>query len=256
MNVRSNLEWNLLAAVYRPALRRAANQIMAGRVRDEDRPEAGRFLPDDVEAFLDAAWGRARQLRSHADLDALPNLGNRHNVCLAVLTTAAYQTLLAQGVGSDYAATLVADIGWKVYRWMLMAAALPIRFTSRDPRTRMERTLRGLLRFPFSAPGRPGYEVDAWSDGSGFHTHWTHCPPQSFVRKVIAHDGDHGELDAFYRSWCQYDWPGADVIANDGARGHYRRLETLARGDAVCDMCWSGVPLKRDADENDVPRAR
>ena len=35
-----------------------------------------------------------------------------------------------------------------------------------------------------------------------------------------------------------YDWPGADIIANDGGRGHYERRQTLSRGDPVCDMCW------------------
>jgi hypothetical protein len=108
----------------------------------------------------------------------------------------------------------------------------------------MAHTLGALMRFPFSSPGRPGYEARVWSDGDGYHTHFTHCPPQSFVRRLVDEQGDHGELDAFYRSWCLYDWPGADLIAADGQRGHYARPHTLSRGDSVCDMCWSGCKLR------------
>lgn len=238
------LEWELLERVYRPVMRRAARQILEGRARAPGRPEKGRWVRADVDAFLKTSWQRARELRPLAKLDEIPTLGNRHNLFLAIVTTAAYQSLLSQGATQHYAATLIGDVGWKVYRAMLDLASLPYRLWSRDPHQRMQRTLRSLLTFPFSAPGRPGYEVDVWSDGSTTHTDWTYCPPQAFVRRVIEAEGDRGELMAFYRSWCQYDWPGADVIAGDGARGHYRRLHTLSKGDAVCDMCWSGVPFE------------
>lgn len=240
------LEWALFDLAYRPAVRHAARQILDGRLRDPTRPEEGRWLGRDVDDFLDATWQRVRELRVHARFEDVPTLGNRHNVFLAVVTTAAYQTLHARGTEPDYAATLVADVGWKVYRWMLSLASLPHRIVSTDPSARMERTLRALLRFPFNGPGRPGYEVEAWSDGSTFRTHWTHCPPQTFVRNLVETQGDRGELKAFYRSWCQYDWAGAEVIADDGKRAHYRRLHTLSQGDPVCDMCWSGPKLAED----------
>ena len=51
-------------------------------------------------------------------------------------------------------------------------------------------------------------------------------------------DDNSGDMQAFRESWCRYDWPGADIIAGDGARGHYRRRQTLSHGDAVCDMRW------------------
>jgi len=92
--------------------------------------------------------------------------------------------------------------------------------------------------FPFSAPGRPGYEAEVWREEGQLLTHWTWCPPQTFVRDLVDRRGDRGELDAFYRAWCLYDWPGADLIADDGEHGHYARRHTLSRGDAVCDMCW------------------
>ncbi|MDX1650145.1 MAG: hypothetical protein R3263_09855, partial [Myxococcota bacterium] len=224
-------------AVYRPLFRRAARQVLEGRLLDPDRPREGRWLRADVDAWLDAVWERVPALLPEARLDELPTLGNRHNVLLAVMTTAAYQAMVARGVERAYAMELVGDVGWKIYAGMLGVASLPARLLHRDPAARMERTLRLLMRFPFSAPGRPGYEVEAWSEDDRFHTHWTHCPPQSFVRSVVERRGDGGELEAFRRSWCRYDWAGADLLAGDGRRGHYARPHTLSHGDPVCDMC-------------------
>lgn len=228
----------ILIRLYRPLLRRAARQVLEGRRLDPERPEQGRWLRSDVDGYLDAVWRRARETVPDARLDELPTLGNRHNVFLAVVTTAAYQVMIDRGIERRYAMELVADVGWKLYAWMLRLAALPARLAHRDPKVRMERTLRALMKFPFSAPGRPGYEVQVWSEGDRVHTHWTHCPPQAFVRALVERRGDRGELEAFFRSWCLYDWPGADVLAGDGERGHYERPHTLSRGDSVCDMCW------------------
>ena len=233
----------LLERLYRPLLSRAARQILQGRLLDPREPERGRWLRADVDAFEAALWRRSRELLPVARLGAIPDVGNRHNVYLAVLTTAAYQALLEQGVQRKYAMTLMADIGWKVYAWMLGAAALPFRWTARDPATRMRRALKALMAFPFSAagrPGRPGYEVVSWTEGDRFYTHWTRCPPLDFVRRLVRERGDRGELEAFSRSWCTYDWAGADLLAGDGRHGHYERPHTLSRGDSVCDMCWIG----------------
>ena len=75
-------------------------------------------------------------------------------------------------------------------------------------------------------------------EGDDIVTNWTRCPPQGFVRTLVAETGDRGDLDAFHERWSLYDWPGADIIAGDGARGHCTRRQTLSRGDPVCDMCW------------------
>jgi hypothetical protein len=125
---------------------------------------------------------------------------------------------------------------------MLGSAAFPARIFFRSPRRRLHATLRLLMHFPFSAPGKPGYEVETWSEGDRFHTHWTHCPPQAFVRELVETRGDRGELDAFFQSWCLYDWAGADLLVGDGKQGHYERRHTMSRGDAVCDMCWNARP--------------
>lgn len=225
---------------YKPLLHRAARQILRGRLLDEREPGRGRWLEPDVRAFLGETWKRVDALLPAAELDELPTFGNRHNVFLAVVTTAAYQALLDRGVAPEYARVLFADIGWKIYSFMLRSVSLPFRLFVRDPGRRMERTLRTLMIFPFSAPGFPGYEVKVWTEGDDTYTHWTHCPPHTFVRRLVEREGDRGELQAFRESWCRYDWPGADVIAGDGGTGHYSRAQTLSRGDPVCDMCWHG----------------
>lgn len=224
--------------IARPLVRCAARQILQGRLLDPDDAARGRWLRRDVRGFLTATWQRVDALLPQAHFARLPTWGNRLNVFMAVITTAAYRAMLDLGISQDYAATLVADVGWKIYAWMLTASAIPARILTRSRQRRLEWTLKLLMRFPFSAPGRPGYEVGVWSDHGGIHTHWTHCPPQAFVRELIDSGEDRGELDAFYRSWCLYDWAGADLLVGDGTRGHYDRPRTLSRGEPVCDMCW------------------
>lgn len=63
-------------------------------------------------------------------------------------------------------------------------------------------------------------------------------PAAAAKLRARADRGDRGDLEAIYASWCQYDSPGADIIADDGQRGHYQRSQTLSRGSAKCDMCW------------------
>lgn len=177
-------------------------------------------------------------------LERVPTIGNRHNVFLGALTIAGYQALLARGIERRYAMELFADVGWKLYERMLQLPSFLARLRTRDAQRRMNFVLRALMRFPFSAPGEPGYAVHAWSEPACFHTHWTSCAPLGFVRRHVERHGDHGELEAFYHSWCLYDWPAADVLAGSkaGEHGrHYRRLHTLSRGDAICDMCWSAT---------------
>jgi len=229
--------WKL---IYVPLFRRAARQILRGRLLDVATPTRGRWLESDIKVFLDQTWARTEAIMPIADLDALPDTGNRHNVFLAATTIAAFQIMLERGVSADYAMTLVSDLCWKVYSWIMKVVSLPFRLTTRDPRKRMARSVRASIRLLFSAPGPPGYEVTVWTEGSDTHTHWTHCPPQTFVRRLIEGQGDRGELEAFYQSWCLYDWVGADILSGDGQKGHYSRPHALSRGDSVCDMCWHG----------------
>ena len=228
----------VVKTLARPLVRRATREALQGRLLELDAPERGRWLRADVAGFREATWRRVDELLPEARLEKLPTFGNRLNVFMAVVTTAAYRELLDRNVSREYAAALVADVGWKIYAWMLGASALPARILIRSKQRQLEWTLRLLMRFPFSAPGAPGYEVRAWSDGSRFYTHWTHCPPQAFVRSLTEEGQDRGELEAFRRSWCLYDWAGADLLVGDREHGHYERSQTMSRGDAVCDMCW------------------
>jgi len=236
--------------IYMPIFGRAARQILRGRQLERGNPRKGRWLESDVQIFLSKTWNEADLLMPLAEFDELPTVGARHNVFLAVLTTAAYRVMAEEVEDPDDARSLVADIGWKIYRWMLKLYSSPFKILYKDPGKRMEKVLRALMVFPFHTSGKPGYEADVWTEGDKTYTYWTHCPPQSFVRRVVEAKGDHGELDAFYNSWCRYDWAGADLIADDGKHGHYTREHTLSRGDSVCDMCWYGKPVEKET-END-----
>lgn len=239
----SNLTVQLLVRLYRPVVRRAARAALEGRRCDPERPEASRFLRSDVDAFLEDVWQRVAVLLREEGLDQIPTIGNRHNVFLGALTIAAYHSLLERGVEQQYAMQLFADVGWKVYERMLKIPFFFARVRTRDPQRRMDLVLTALMRFPFSAPGEPGYDVQAWSEAGRFYTHWTYCAPLGFVKRYVERHGDRGELEAFYQSWCLYDWPAADILAGGqaGEHGHYERPHTLSRGDTVCDMCWSAT---------------
>lgn len=226
--------------LFRVLLSRAGRRVLLGRVLDPEQLEHGRWLKADVDEFLLDVWKRASELCQIARFDELPTLGNRVMVLLAVHTVAAYQILLERGTPPQYAMQLVSDVGWDVYARLLGMTALPFRLTTTDPHKKIERTIRALTIFPFNAPGPPGYHLKIWSEDEKLFTHWFHCPPQTFVRRLVKEQGDRGELEAFYQSWCLYDWPGADLIAGDGKRGHYDRQRTLSKGDPLCDMCWHG----------------
>ncbi len=235
---RTTAEIRIFKFLYKPLIRRSAHHILQGRMINPDIPENGRWLRGEVNEILVAIWDRVDGLVGKADLRTIPTFGNRNNVYLSVLTTAAYQVLLERGQSKARAADLVADVGWKIYELGINLVSFLFRATTRDPGKRIEGSVNALLVFPFSAPGRPGYEVSVEKQDGKMLTHWTWCPPQAFVRSLTETDGDRGELDAFYRSWCLYDWPGADLMAGDGERGHYQRKLTQSKGDAVCDMCW------------------
>jgi hypothetical protein len=233
-----NPGWRITRAVLNFLLSRSASRVLlTAPIRLNDGSES-RWLKPQVRAFTREIPEVATELRKSAQLVELPTIGSRLMVEFAVLTIVPYRILLSKEVDPASARRLVADIGWNIYGLSLRLASLPHRLTTRDPGKRMRRTIRSLLRFPFNGNGAPGYEVVARQDGQDIRTNFTHCPPQSFVRSLIAEQGDKGDLEAFRQSWCQYDWPGADEIAADGARGHYSRTKTLSYGDKICDMCW------------------
>lgn len=239
--------WHLMRWLIRWRFERAAHQVLRARRLERSDGQYERWFAKNVVDFLARLETQAAGMRPIANLDKLPSVGNRLMVELAIYTAAAYRALLDMGITEQSARSALADMGWIVYSRMLRLSSLPFRLVVRDAGKRLRGTIRLLLRFPFDAPGPPGYEVRVWRDGENILTHFTRCPPQSFVRELIAQSGDRGDLDAFYESWCLYDWPGADLIVSDGARGHYERHQALSRGDSVCDMCW-----KADASSGQV----
>jgi hypothetical protein len=220
--------------------KKAAYQILTGRLIDKGCPECGRFLRRDVNAILKQIWQNVDELLPEAHLEKIPTEGNRLNLFLAVVTVAAYHAFLQAGVEKDYAIELFADIGWRVYTKFLPFPQLVSRLATRDPRKRVNIILRMFMIFPFSIPGRPGYECKAKAETDHFCTYWTHCPPFEFVRQYVEAHGDRGELKAFQRSWCWYDWALTYAMVNGSfkVRGHYERPHTLSEGDDICDMRW------------------
>ncbi len=248
----NTLRWRLLRRGLLSYLGRSARKVLLNRTFVTERgPE--RWLRNDLDRFMREVQGECDALRPIAKLDALPATGNRIMVELAILTISAYRVLCRQGVDPADARAAIADTGWDIYAGQLALASQPFRLTTRDPVRRVQKTIRLLLRFPFTVSEAPGYAAKSWVDGDDIYTWFTHCPPHSFVRALIAEQGDKGELQAFAESWCQYDWPGADVIAGDGKRGHYERRKTLSAGDSVCDMCWRGKVLKASQKREKAP---
>lgn len=234
-----DLLWSVIRRLILTTLRRSAKRVLLTREIPESDHPARRWLPPDLHRFISQVAINAYDMRPVAELDVLPRVGSRLMVEMAIFTSAAYRAFLDDGVPDDSARTLVADIGWDYYARLLRLTSLPFRLTSRDPGVRLRRTIRLLLWFPFSASGAPGYAVEVRTEGPDILTQFTHCPPQTFVLALIASQGNRGDMEAFRQSWCKYDWPGADLIADDGKRGHYVRKQTLSAGDPRCDMCWA-----------------
>lgn len=233
-----SLRLRLARRIIRRVIRQAARRGLANSLLTYSDGTQTRWLDPEIARFLDEMDGEVCRLRTQAGFGALPGLGNRVMVELAVWSTAADRSLRYLGLTPESARCVVADLGWDVYRRMLRLSSLPVRLVTRDPGRRLRWTIRTLLVFPFNAPGAPGYAVETRRDGDDILTYFTCCPPQSFVRRLAETEGDPDTLEAFRQSWCTYDWPGADLIAGDGERGHYRRHRTLSHGDAMCDMCW------------------
>ena len=241
------LKWRLVRVLLRRVVSGAARRVLVNRTLLDTEGNRLRWLGPEIDGFLAEVDREVALLRPTARLEALPSFGNRLMVELAVYTAASDRVLRRLGLAPASAREVVADLGWDVYRRLLGLSSLPARLITRDPGRRLRWTLGMLLRFPFDAPGAPGYAVETRMEGADVLTHFTHCPPQSYVRRLSEETGDPAALHAFRESWCLYDWAGADIIAGDGWRGHYGRRRTLSHGDPVCDMCWMARGLSQGA---------
>ena len=225
----------LVGWILRGGIRRAFRSALVGRERSLGHAEAGRFKKADVDAVVDDAWQELATLIPAARLDRYPRFGTRLNAYLSVATLAGYRALRRAGTGRDYALTLSADAGWLFYREMIRVPRAVARLFRRMPQSRIDFIIRMLMRFPFAPPRddqAPGYQVDAWKDEAGMHTHWTRCPPLEVFRELCEDD----ELDVFRGTWCRFDFPAAEAMA---AGGRFIRPHVLSAGDSVCDMTWT-----------------
>lgn len=236
---RSKLHWLLLRRLLNLTVSGAVRHVLSHQTLTDTEGREYRWLTAEINTFLASLEQEAESLRPVAQLDSLPSFGNRLMVELAVYTAACDRLLRRSGIAPAKAREVVAAMGWDIYRRMLAFSSLPAKLVTRDPGRRLRWTIRMLLWFPFNAPGAPGYAVDTRIEGGDILTHFSHCPPQSFVRKLSEQTDDPDLLEAFRQSWCLYDWAGADIIAGDNHRGHYTRRYTLSHGDSVCDMCWA-----------------
>ena len=243
------IQWRLVRWILWRLICNAAEHILMDRSLRNKTGQEIRWLRSDINFFLSEVSTRAARLRPLAPLGALPDFGSRLMVELAIYTVAADRTLRDSDLDPQSARDALADIGWSVYRRLLALSSLPARLVTRDPGKRLRWSIRGLLIFPIRPEGAPGYAAKVFREGEDIHTHFTHCPPQSVARRIADETGDHDALTGFANSWCKYDWPGADLIAADGHRGHYIRRRTLSAGDSVCDMCWA-ARARRETSEN------
>jgi hypothetical protein len=235
---RTPFGWRAIRWLIRKNVGRTSHRYLINQTLRLTNGETLRWLPKDIDLFLEALEREALEMRTGADLAHLPNAGSRLMVELAIYTVAASAALRLHSIETAFSHSIAADVGWDIYRRMLGLMSLPSRVLSRDPGRRLRWTIQGLLIFPFRSVGAPGYEAHIFRDGDDLHTHFKHCPPQTFARAISAQRDDPELLEAFRQSWCLYDWPGADLIAADDKRGHYVRPHTLSFGDPVCDMCW------------------
>lgn len=252
----SPVHWRIMRWILWRFICAAGSRVLMDRSLRNKTGDETRWLRNDINFYLSAVSTRAALLRPLAQLGALPDFGSRLMVELAVYTVAADRTLRDSDLDPESARDALADIGWSVYRRLLAFSSLPARLVTSDPGKRLQWSIRGLLIFPFRLVGAPGYSAKVFREGEDIHTHFTHCPPQSFARRIADETGDHAALTGFANSWCKYDWPGADLIAADGHRGHYVRRRTLSAGDTVCDMCWAARAPRETSENNKVDGLR
>jgi hypothetical protein len=239
--------FSILKFLIKKIARQAARQTLIGRPIKRGHPEYGRFLRHQVDATIDRALHRTEAILPEAYLQKIPTTGNRQNVLLSALTIGAFQALCEAGIEKHYAIELFSDLGWALYRKLLILPKMLARIATRDPQKRINLILKIFMLYPFSRPGAPGYDCTTWAEADRCCTYWRNCPPLEFVRYYLKSHADRGEMEVFRRSWCEYDWALTYAMVDGGymTRGHYERPHTMSAGDAICDMQWyAEIPQK------------
>jgi hypothetical protein len=214
--------------IWKKISQKAARKVLTGRLRNQEDPKKGRFLPSDVDRILD-------QARRNVD-DLMPSmpeqktLGNFQWVFLGLVCLAIYRSLLKEGIGQDYATNLIGDIMWKALEDRGVIRSISnfiIHLITRDPHEQLGIKLRLILRYPYNPPG---YESELSSDLNAYYWNFYRCAPLDFFRT----QGEEA-LELFRKTWCLFDYESAEIMAKGG---RYDRPHTLSAGDNVCDMKW------------------
>lgn len=224
--------WRAVRALIRRELLRTCRWQLGNRALHLADGEKVRWLPEDIERFLVTLDRAAEEMREIAGLQTLPDGGSRLMVELAIYTVAAdarsaaprgRDGVRARGRHRCRLGTLPPDA----------APVVAVRATL-QPRSRAQAALddpgaAGVSLPPGRRPGPCCAHLSRWRrPANAFRT----CPPQTFARAAAAHRAEPELLEAFRESWSLNDWPGANLIAGDGKRGHSRRPQTLSAGKA------------------------
>ena len=209
--------------LLKPSTHRVAGRLVVGRCRS-NRPEDGRFTRAEVKDLVEDAWRIFADLEPH--LAAQPTVGSRLNVKLACLTLAFFHALLKHGLERTYAIRTIADLTWAFYaKWGALGRLLGGRgvithFGSLKPGEVVP------LLFPFNPPGY----IAKWVPGDRSVAYdVVHCPVAEFFR-------GHGAADLCVSSWCNLDFPLAEMLGQK-----LSREKTLVLGDDRCTFRW--IPL-------------
>ncbi len=209
--------------LYQPLARMAAHRVLIGRLRACDAAEHGRFTGANIDRLLNAAW--TNYAERSGSLPPQPTIGSTMNVRLACFTMSFFDALLADGIERGYAIELIADAAWWVYRkWAWIAVLLA--HVTQGKKVLGFATVNGdrrlvSLRFPFNAPG---YRIETVNAEAGTAFDVVHCPVAAFF-------GAQGAADLCIASWCNLDYPLAEMT-----REKLVRTKTLVGGQDRCDF--------------------
>ncbi len=87
--------------------------------------ETMRWVSGDIDRFFETLEFETAGMWANVEFSQIPNVGSRLMVELAIYTVAAGAALRAHGIATASAHSVMADIGWDLYRRMLVLSSLP-----------------------------------------------------------------------------------------------------------------------------------
>jgi len=203
---------------------------LKGRYISAEQPEQGRFTKRQLTELYRKIKEEQARLQTQAGLSQYRSHGNRLMVYCGAMSIAAYRELRKDGLSHQYATRLVADVLWKLYILGAKSLWLITGLIARDPRKRLNYTLRMLCIYPFNRDPN-GYQFKIQIKPDHLAMDFTQCVVHQFIVKT----GNDEEMDFFRNSWCLYDFALPACLT---AGGGYKREHTLSHGDNICDMKW------------------